>query len=281
MQLIRTLGTPIWNRQELLDTLPDFAVLYEQKFAQATNRQNQAKHYPIATLFMLWFTTKKLQPKHLIISTAIEKIAIEPLIDLFKEASPAISFILTNTTSKSIAQLPNLVAYKKDFAKLNKATWKDLDKKQTLIVFDDHQNGLKRLQLCKKLGFKYLVFPTNYPAARGDYYSLKKVFMHTGFTGTAPSPIGWWEKLKAMISPPKAEIIPPNADDATYLKEVCKVYDEFPPIFRANNTQWGDAWIDFNYPSPLPLLTSVAAPYQQLFKDTAEWYDWACYVELK
>ncbi|MFY7788223.1 MAG: hypothetical protein ACOVQA_10150, partial [Thermoflexibacteraceae bacterium] len=82
------------------------------------------------------------------------------------------------------------------------------------------------------------------------------------------------------FSPPKAEIILPNADDATYLKEICKVYYEFPPIFKADTTRWGDAWIDFTYPTPLPLLESVGEPYQQLFKDEAKFYTWFCYVQL-
>jgi len=59
------------------------------------------------------------------------------------------------------------------------------------------------------------------------------------------------------------------------------VYYEFPPIFKAERTRWGDRWDDEHYPTPEPLLSSVEKRYQQKYKDEAVDYTWMCYAQLK
>lgn len=270
MQLIRELHKPIWTRQDIKNAMPIFAALQEQKPIENIEQGKEK----LMIYFAIWFITNQLQPKFV----------IESSVDLglqtwfIEQAAPNAEVIgicknlanKTYQTSKSKYQT-------KDFAK---TTWKNIDTKNTLLVFADNSNALERVKAAKKAGFKHLLFTHNYPANKGGAYTLKKAFMHAGFQGEVPIITGRWAKLKAKFSPPKAEIIAPNAEDAAYLKNICKVYTEFPPIFKAEMTQWGDAWIDFTYPTPLPILDSVQEPREQIFKDLAIHYAWTCYVQL-
>ena len=53
-----------------------------------------------------------------------------------------------------------------------------------------------------------------------------------------------------------------------------------PPVFKLARTRWGTPW-DSRYPTPDPLLTAMAHPWQEIFLDDADDYTWLCYVRLK
>jgi hypothetical protein len=270
MQLIRELHKPMWTRQDIKNAIPIFAALQEQKPIENIEQGKEK----LMIYFAIWFITNKLQPKYVIESSL--DVGLQTW--FIEQAAPNAELIgicknvdtLTYKSSKSSYQA-------KDFAK---TTWKNIDTKNTLLIFADNSNAFERVKSAQKAGFKHLLFTHNYPANKGSAYTLKKAFMHAGFRGEVPKIIGRWAKLKAKFSPPKAEIIAPNANDAAYLKNICKVYTEFPPIFKADQTQWGDAWIDFIYPTPLPILEAVNESFEQVFKDLAPHYTWTCYVQL-
>ncbi len=269
MQLIRELGSPSWTRNDLIAALHEFTTIYPNRPVKDNDGGMKAPH-----LFATWFATKQLQPKYIIESGVWKGQGTW----FMEQAAPQAQIIAIDPVLERLVYKSPKVTYQtKDFTKTD---WSHIDKAQTLLFFDDHQNAYERLKAGKKFGFKHFLFEDNYPASQGDCYTLKKAFMHAGFKGEVPVPTGRLEKIKAVLSPPKAEIILPNADDATYLKEICKVYYEFPPVFKADTTRWGDAWIDFTYPTPLPLLESVGEPHQQLFKEEAKFYTWFCYVQL-
>jgi len=75
--------------------------------------------------------------------------------------------------------------------------------------------------------------------------------------------------------------IPPNEIDAKYMWQNLKVYYEFPPVFKAERTRWGDLWDHEHYLTPELLLRSVEKEYQQIYRDEAIFYTWMCYVKLQ
>jgi len=84
------------------------------------------------------------------------------------------------------------------------------------------------------------------------------------------------------ISPQYERVrVPPNGVDAQFLERHLDVYYEFPPVFRTENTRWGDAWTDAVYPTPAPLLNRVTHPAHQVYLDEATSYTWICYAKLK
>ena len=57
------------------------------------------------------------------------------------------------------------------------------------------------------------------------------------------------------------------------------VYQEMPPIFKAETTRWDDAWDD-KYPTPDPLLLTGDKDEYPLFFEEKKDYTWICYIEL-
>ena len=76
-------------------------------------------------------------------------------------------------------------------------------KKNVVIHFDDHVNALERIDWCRKMGFKHLIFEDNYPVGKGNCVSLKQ---HPEVTRTF------------------------------------KQYEEFPPILNMEKDRWGQEW---------------------------------------
>ena len=76
-------------------------------------------------------------------------------------------------------------------------------------------------------------------------------------------------------------IIKPNTEDSDYLKSALDVYLEFPPVFKKEETRWGDNWDDENYPTPKPLYMKSEKEYLKLFEKEATLYTWICYAKLK
>lgn len=136
--------------------------------------------------------------------------------------------------------------FEQDFSTLD---WSHLPKTETVLFFDDHQDAFERVQQAKQRGFTHLLIEDNYPVGQGDCYSLKQAFE--------------------------------REDHAEYLRSTLEVYQELPPVFKAEQTRWGDAWGDEHYPTPAPLLTIVEEEYQQIFWDEVEHYTWMCYARLR
>jgi len=67
-----------------------------------------------------------------------------------------------------------------DFSDTTREQWEDwvggIDNlAHTLLFFDDHQAGLKRLLKGRQLGFKHFAFDDNYPPTFGDSTALKQI----------------------------------------------------------------------------------------------------------
>jgi len=64
----------------------------------------------------------------------------------------------------------------KDFKDFNAIPWKDLlpdERQNAVILFDDHQDHLVRLQQARQHGFKHILFDDNYVPGFGDMFSIK------------------------------------------------------------------------------------------------------------
>jgi hypothetical protein len=58
--------------------------------------------------------------------------------------------------------------------------WSGIEKEETVIFFDDHQNQVARLQQMIWHGFSDAIFDDNYRSGEGDLYSLRKALDGTG-----------------------------------------------------------------------------------------------------
>ena len=260
----------------MIGALEEFMSLYDDRPIKDNTGGMLSPH-----MFLIWFALRALLPKAIIESG----IWFGQGTWFFERACPDAKLYCIDPNLDRIRYRSNRAEYfEQDFATID---WGHLSKAETLVFFDDHQDAYERVKTAKWFGFKHLVFEDNYPPLHGDCYSLKKAFMHSGFT-FIPTPSRTIrgklkQKVRALlgITEPKRREILPNKLDAKYLRQNLAVYYEFPPIYKAAHTRWGDRWDETNHPTPEPLLSSVENRYQQRYKDEAVSYTWMCYAKLK
>lgn len=192
-------------------------------------------------MFIAWFAAQFLKPKYIIESGVFKGQGTW----FFEKASPDSEIHSIDPHLWQREYISEKVIYHiEDFFHID---WSDISKEETLCFFDDHQDAVERVKFAQENGFKTLMFEDNYPPGQGDCYTLKQAFAK-------------------------------GDEDANYLRDILKVYYEFPPVFKMEKTRWGHKW-DI-YPTPKPLYESVEHHYLQVYFDEARWYTWMCYMEL-
>jgi len=270
-----TIGQVPWTREDMISKLEEFSSLYGNRPIKDNKGGMLSPH-----MFSVWFALQSLNPKAIVESG----VWLGQGTWFFEKACPDAKLYCIDLNLDRIQYKSARAEYfDRDFSAID---WSQLSKDETLLFFDDHQNAFERVKTVKSFGFKHIIFEDNYPPLRGDCYSLKKVFMHSGFKFNPPCPKSIKARLKqrarALLGMTDSGYreIPPNEIDAKYLRENLEVYYEFPPIFKTEYTRWGDLWDDENYPTPEPLLNSVEKEYQKKYMDEAVFYTWMCYIKL-
>ncbi len=276
MSGVASIGKVPWTREDMLAKLDEFARLYERRPIE-----DNAGGMLSAHMFLAWFAMRALKPKAIVESGVF----LGQGTWFFEQACPRARLYCIDPNLGRIRYRSGRAEYfDKDFASLD---WNRLPKEETVLFFDDHQNAYERVQTAKWFGFRHLIIEDNFPPGRGDCYSLKKAFAHSGFEFKPPPYWSVEAKLKWRIGrrlgllPQRYSGVKPNELDAEYLRQNLGTYYEMPPVLRSERTMWGDAWEEATYPTQRPLLSSVEKPYQQLFLDEAPNYCWMCYVRLK
>ena len=271
-----TIGEAPWSREDMMEKLEDFSSLYDNRPIKNNSGGMFSPH-----MFLAWFALQALKPKAIIESG----VWLGQGTWFFEKACPDAQLYCIDLNLDNIQYRSSRAEYfDRDFSTID---WSHLPKGETVLFFDDHQNAYERVKTAKWFGFKHLIFEDNYPSLQGDCYSLKKAFMHSGLR-SVPShsrslKVWCWKRIQSLLGIKDCSNrgIPPNDVDATYLRRNLEAYYEFPPVFKAERTRWGDPWDDVNYPTPGALLSSVEKEYQQKYMDEAKNYTWMCYARLK
>lgn len=273
-----TIGSIPWTRSEMRKKLQEFTTLFDKRPIADNTGGMKSPH-----LFLTWFVLKKLNPKAIIESG----VYLGQGTWFLENACPDAELHCIEPNPDRIQYKSNrAIYYVRDFSTID---WSNLPKEGTVLFFDDHQNAYKRVKDARWFGFKHILFEDNYAPSRADCYSLKMVFMNSGFNPMTSKPVKSLVKDKIAeilrkrfrIHIPNFEHILPNNMDEKYLRQNLEIYYELPPVFKAEKTRWGDIWDNKCFPTPEPLLTSVEKEYQQIFLDEAINYTWMCYVKLK
>lgn len=200
-------------------------------------------------LFLAWHSLRQLKPSFIIESGVYKGLGTWWLEQACPEAKIfCIDIDYSNIEYKS----PSAVYLHEDFTK---HTWDDIDKNDTVIFFDDHQNALQRLMQMKWMGFRKAIFEDNYAPYCGDCYSCKKMLAQTG------NQWGW-------------DSIEPNPFDRHFFIQNLKTYQQFPAVFRLAKNRFGFPWTED------ALLEKPRTPAQELLLQEASAYTYMCYVEL-
>ena len=231
------IGKPPWSRQDMIDSLQEFEKLWRDR--PIINNRGGMLSVP---MFLMWFVLQKLQPKIVIESGVFRGLGTW----FIEKACPRSDLYCIDINYRPLQyRSPKAVYFDTDFSVIQ---WSNYIKNfnDVLVFFDDHCNDFGRIELCKNLGIKHLIFEDNYPLGEGDVYSLKKAF-----------------RL--------------GIRDAQYLYDNLKIYQELPPIFQVS--KWRGC--DWDFPTSEPLLKTLKAEWQQVFLDEAREYTFMCYCELK
>jgi hypothetical protein len=234
--------------------LKEFGILYELRPIRDNTGGMKSGH-----MFNAWSIIKNLKPKTLIESGVWKGLGTW----FFEKASPSTNIISIDPYLGGRQYISPAVDYRtEDFLSTD---WSMLDKENSLVFFDDHQDCIPRLKKCKELGFKKIVIEDNYPWQQGDCYSPKKIFSNRDYIIDS----GGIRKFHKK-----------NEDDYNFLRDSIKTYKEMPPIFKPHKTRWGDDW-NSEYPTPAPILELSSSSEYPVFFDERFDYTWICYLELK
>ena len=243
-----------FDKNDMLEYLQEFVELYDKRIIKDNNGGMKSSH-----IFPIWYVLKKTKPKYIVESGVWKGLGTW----FFEQASPYSKIIsIDPNPSFRVYTSPNVEYTKTDFINYN---WDGIDKNDTLLFFDDHQNSLERIKHAKKLGFKKMVFEDNYPYLQGDCYSPKKILSKKKYVIDSMGIKNWFE---------------PNEDDYQFFIKNVLGYQEFPPLFKDNITRWGDDWDNENYETNEPLLSESDVEIYPTFFEERKDYTWICYLEL-
>ncbi len=265
--MVEAIGNPIWDRQEMIESLKEFVKIYSRRPIQDNTGGMKSCH-----MFLCWFVAKKLKFEVIIESGVWIGLGTW----LFDQLEYDFDLYCIEPRPEFI-QYSSRKAQAYYIADITEIDWSFLPKekrKNTLLFFDDHQNAVKRVRWAKEMGFQHMVFEDNYPHPKGNCYSLKKAFANAGNVGYA----GEGPTLGTPDNP-YYDPLHPTTQDSEYLREVLEIYDELPPVFQTPLTRWGDAWA--NYPTNPPLLTQMSEAYQQILWNDTKDYTWMAYAKIK
>jgi hypothetical protein len=170
-QLGSSLLTPAVLREELAAFVAS-GVLSKRPVAP-TNRFNSGGT-GLFHAFYLWVIARHLKPLHVVESGAFQGLGTW----ILRQAAPQAQLIVLspNMPALYVDRQPTSRYFTgklfRDFAHFD---WDclGLDKARTLIFFDDHQSGYRRVLEAQVRGFQHLMFDDNYLPGAGDNFSPK------------------------------------------------------------------------------------------------------------
>jgi hypothetical protein len=244
--------TNIFDRKKMMELIDEFHELYQTRPIKDNNGGMKSGH-----MFPAWFVVKTLQPKYIIESGVWKGLGTW----FFEKASP-------NSKIFSIDPNPNFRVYTSQNVEYRTTdftlqTWNEIEKEETLVFLDDHQNSLQRIKFAKQMGFKKIMVEDNYPYNQGDCYTPKKILSQKKYVIDNAGNRNWFDNVP---------------EDYEYFTLNVSKYQEFPPLFKDNTTRWGDEWNEENYPTHEPLL-SDQEKYSDFYNERKD-FTWICYLEL-
>lgn len=279
MNQVTSIGSPPWTRNDIATAVPEFERLYELRPIKDNAGGMKSPH-----MFATWFVAKRLAPP-VIVESGIYKGQSTWLLEQACPTAKIISIDLNLSQRVYISE--NVSYFDRDFSEVD---WSAIETNSALVFFDDHQSAYSRLQQCKWFGFRDVILEDNYPASRGDCYSLKKAFAGTGFeplgsarlSASILQKIARRLKLVPSLTPQYNRVqILPNTHDAEALRRNLEIYYEFPPVFKRDKTRWGDDWSESDYPTPEPIFEAKVSDQHRVFWDEAMNYTWICFARLR
>lgn len=230
--------------------------------------------------FGLWYTLRSIRPS--------PKAVIESGVHnghttwLIKQALPGVR-VISLDPSHNIGKHDN-VEYLSgpNFVDFNEVDWTkmDIDPKRTVVLFDDHQSGYRRvIKEGLVRGFQHFILDDNYDFLEGDNYSFKwacEVKRRSQWPGYIPDNFNHGKRNFTWQQ---------HADCGVNMERQLKSYYEFPPL--ADSKVSGLSFIKDSLRATPLLSTKTQLDNVNAMSSTFDiyeelrWYYNMVYVELK
>jgi hypothetical protein len=247
------------NTDNFKNYLDEYLEIYKNKPINDNTGGMKSPH-----LFNMFCLLKETKPK-LIVESGVWK---GQGTWLFEHASPDSDIICFDVYMKRLLyKSENALYIENDFTMVN---WNSFftennhyNKDNTLLFLDDHVDFIHRLKFLSSTPFfKKIVFEDNYAPTQGDCVSPKKLR----------------ESTTCIIDKAgdRSEYVIPE-EDIKLFKDKVSYYQELPPLFKPENTRWGDSWKNYNTPDPIFELNENSN--ETLVEEMYD-YTWISYMEL-
>ena len=274
---ISNLGKPAFSREEMLETIPEFLELYQQRPITHNPGGMGLNHS-----WAVWFLVRKLQPDVVVESGVLRGHSTW----LINQAAPEAQIFCFDVSFKLLEYRAEGATYFE--GDVRQFDWSAVNlSPSSLALLDDHQNAYRRIIDLSFLGLKRFIVEDNYPVGEGDFYSLQHMQAGVGFTSQQMSArtkaTMKRSKLKKLaesdarlkeIGIDQARLVEPNTADWANLSSRSQVIQTIPPIALDPINRWGSAH-EGRFATPEPLGFSDI-PAESDLK-----YNWITYVDLK
>jgi len=251
-----------YDRENITQSLKEFNDIYLSRPIVDNSGGMTSVH-----LFNTWHALKQLNPK-LVIESGVWKglgtWIIEKALPDCSIVSLDISFANLKFKSDNSTYLGQDIK-SIDWNKFLSEQYPDVKRSDIVLFLDDHQDILDRVEFIHNLGIKHILYEDNYPTLQGDVLSPKKILTCQDYI-IEKNGIREMKRFSYM-------------DYAKFLEYV-DVYQELPPIFKPEETRWGDAWNNKDYPTEQELLSIDQKSKFEIFFNESKDYTWICYMEL-
>ncbi len=291
----------MFTNKKLKSDLKNFIKIYNSRPINDNYSGMKIEH-----CFALYSFLKKIKPKYVIESGVWKGQTtwlIKKALHNVKIFSIDIDFSARKIFYKDVKYLD------KDISKYN---WDLIDKKKTLIIFDDHVCFSKRLKFLRKNNFKHIVFDDNLPNGFIGYYTPKIIFekkiliknvyirysnikrfflfLIKNFifnTKKKYNKLKFYRSFVKITYPPL--ITQKLKDEFKYFRKKIKVYYEFPPIVKFNFNKrfnymlknFGHKSLNKNYKvkKPITNINNLKID-KKLLNEFSLQYGNICYIKL-
>lgn len=262
MQRVPARGTPPWSDVDLAGLVGEFADLYRRRPLAANEGGMRAPH-----MFATWVIVRTLRPPMIVESGTWKGQGTW----LLEQAAPDAELLCIDPVHANREWTSSRANYTTtDFDDL---TWSDVPE-GALVMFDDHQDGYRRIRQAAWHGFHHAIYEDNYPPGIGDCYSLRKAWAGAGHT--PPRQHGLKGTIRNLLGAPPTGV-PAVDGHALALDRHLEVYAEFPPLAAPERDRWGDLWGTIPTLPPVSELSSLPPD----LATEAHHYTWIAYVEVR
>jgi len=247
------------NTDNFKNYLDEYLEIYKNKPIDDNTGGMKSPH-----LFNMFCLLKETKPK-LIIESGIWK---GQGTWLFEHASPESDIICFDIYMKRLLYKSEKALYvENDITRVDWPSFFNANSnytpENTLLFFDDHVNFTERLKFLSSVPyFKKIVYEDNYAPSQGDCVSPKKLRECT-------TCIIDRDGIRSEYNIPK--------EDIDLFEKTVSYYQELPPLFKPENTRWGDSWDNYNTIDPILELNEDSN--ETLVKEMYD-YTWIAYMEL-